>query len=169
MWWQEPHYPDSNRNCIPWRVVWVIDPETGEVLIMLTLQSTKTLQMRTMLERLDIDLCCYRKDSVVLLLGLFLPHFTGTKWDETERTLNYLLSKPIHRGSSSFIASGYLAVVSVFVLILSLVMALITSVIGPGIALSDLVTSLFEELHLPQFSPRAYGSLFAAIGLLLPK
>ena len=115
------------------------------------------------------------KIAFVLLLGLFLPLFLslGLVRDETERgTLHYLLSKPIHRGEFIlYRVLGYMAVVSVFVLALSLVMGLITSIIGPG-------ESLLRVGDLPVWFGiavatilvlAAYGSLFNTVGLLLPK
>ena len=115
------------------------------------------------------------KIAFVLLLGLFLPLFLslGLVRDETERgTLHYLLSKPIHRGEFIlYRVIGYLAVVSVFVIILSLGMALITSVIGPGdsfVRLGDFpvwIGIAFTTILVLA----AYGSLFNTIGLLLPK
>ena len=110
MWWQEPHYPDSNRNGIPCDVTWVIDPETGEVI---SINADSSVDEDPVDENYVGEaghrtfVIATGKIAFVLLLGLFLPLFLslGLVRDETERgTLHYLLSKPIHRGNSFFIA-----------------------------------------------------------------
>ncbi len=178
MWWQEPHDPDSNRNGIPCDVVWIIDPETGEV-ISITADSSVD---EDPVDENYVGEAGHRtfviatgKIAFVLLLGLFLPLFLslGLVRDETERgTLHYLLSKPIHRGEFIlYRVMGYLVVVSIFILTLSLAMASITSVIGPGDSLvrfGDFPVWLgiaFTTILVLA----AYGSLFNTIGLLLPK
>ena len=178
MWWEEPHRPDANGNGIPCDVVWTIDPQTGEVI---------SIDVDSSVDEDPVDenyvgesshrtfVIATGKIAFVLLLGLFLPLFLslGLVRDETERgTLHYLLSKPIHRGEFIlYRVLGYLAVVSAFILVLSLVMGLITSVIGPGeslIRVGDLPVWLGIAIATILVLA-AYGSLFNTIGLLLPK
>lgn len=178
MWWEEPHRPDANGNGIQCDVIWVIDSQTGEVI---SISADSSVDEDPVDENYAGEashrtfVIATGKIAFVLLLGLFLPLFLslGLVRDETERgTLHYLLSKPIHRGEFIlYRVLGYLAVVSFFVLVLSLVMGLITSIIGPG-------ESLFRVGDLPVWLGiaistilvlAAYGSLFNTIGLLLPK
>ncbi len=178
MWWEEPHRPDANGNGIQCDVIWVIDSRTGEVI---SISADSSVDEDPVDENYAGEashrtfVIATGKIAFVLLLGLFLPLFLslGLVRDETERgTLHYLLSKPIHRGEFIlYRVLGYLAVVSVFVLALSLVMGLITSIIGPG-------ESLLRVGDLPVWLGiaiatilvlAAYGSLFNTIGLLLPK
>jgi len=115
------------------------------------------------------------KIAFVMILGLFLPLFLalGLVRDESENgTLHYLLSKPIHRGEFIlYRLLGYLAIVVSYIVILTFIIALITSIIGPGgsiIRLSDypvwLGISLSTILVLT-----AYGSVFNTVGLVLPR
>ena len=115
------------------------------------------------------------KIAFVMILGLFLPLFLalGLVRDESENgTLHYLLSKPIHRGEFIlYRLLGYLAIVVSYTVILTFIIAFITSIIGPGdslIRLSDypvwLGISLSTILVLT-----AYGSVFNTVGLVLPK
>ena len=115
------------------------------------------------------------KIAFVMILGLFLPLFLalGLVRDESENgTLHYLLSKPIHRGEFIlYRLLGYLAIVVSYIVILTLIIAFITSIIGPGesiIRLSDypvwLGISLSTILVLT-----AYGSVFNTVGLVLPR
>ena len=115
------------------------------------------------------------KIAFVMILGLFLPLFLalGLVRDESENgTLHYLLSKPIHRGEFIlYRLLGYLAVVVSYTVILTFIIAFITSIIGPGdsiIRLSDypvwLGISLSTILVLT-----AYGSVFNTVGLILPR
>ena len=108
-----------------------------------------------------------------MILGLFLPLFLalGLVRDESENgTLHYLLSKPIHRGEFIlYRLLGYLAIVVSYTVILTFLIAFITSIIGPGdslIRLSDypvwLGISLSTILVLT-----AYGSVFNTVGLSL--
>ena len=178
MWWEEPYRPDANGNGIQCDVIWVIDSRTGEVI---SISADSSVDEDPVDENYAGEashrtfVIATGKIAFVLLLGLFLPLFLslGLVRDETERgTLHYLLSKPIHRGEFIlYRVLGYLAVVSVFVLALSLVMGLITSIIGPG-------ESLLRVGDLPVWLGiaiatilvlAAYGSLFNTIGLLLPK
>ena len=110
-----------------------------------------------------------------MILGLFLPLFLalGLVRDESENgTLHYLLSKPIHRGEFIlYRLLGYLAIVVSYIVILTFIIAFITSIIGPGdsiIRLSDypvwLGISLSTILVLT-----AYGSVFNTVGLVLPR
>lgn len=170
--------PDSNRNGIPCDVVWYVDPNTGEVI---------SINADDFVDEDPVDedyagesshrafVIASGKVAFVLLLGLFLPLFLalGLVRDETERgTLHYLLSKPIHRGEFiTYRVLGYLAVVSSYVIALCLLMALITSLIGPGddlIRFGDfpvwigIATATILVLA-------AYGSLFNTIGLVMPK
>ena len=139
MWWEEPHRPDANGNGIQCDVIWVINSQTGEVI---SISADSSVDEDPVDENYAGEashrtfVIATGKIAFVLLLGLFLPLFLslGLVRDETERgTLHYLLSKPIHRGEFIlYRVLGYMAVVSVFVLALSLVMGLITSIIGPG-------------------------------------
>ena len=115
------------------------------------------------------------KIAFVMILGLFLPLFLalGLVRDESENgTLHYLLSKPIHRGEFIlYRLLGYLAIVVSYTVILTFLIAFITSIIGPGdslIRISDypvwLGISLSTILVLT-----AYGSVFNTVGLVLPK
>jgi ABC-type transport system involved in multi-copper enzyme maturation permease subunit len=115
------------------------------------------------------------KIAFVMLLGLFLPLFLalGLVRDESENgTLHYLLSKPIHRGEFIlYRLLGYLAIVVSYTVILTFIIAFITSIIGPGesiIRLSDypvwMGISLSTILVLI-----AYGSVFNTVGLVLPR
>ncbi|MBF92765.1 MAG: hypothetical protein CMB78_03210 [Euryarchaeota archaeon] len=115
------------------------------------------------------------KGAFVILLGLFLPLFLalGLVRDETENgTLHLLLSKPIHR--AEFIVYrllGYLAVSGTYVIALSLVVGLVSSVLGPGdsiIRLSDMPVWLGIGLATTLVLA-AYGSVFNAMGLISPK
>ena len=178
MWWEEPHRPDANGNGIQCDVIWVINSQTGEVI---SISADSSVDEDPVDENYAGEashrtfVIATGKIAFVLLLGLFLPLFLslGLVRDETERgTLHYLLSKPIHRGEFIlYRVLGYMAVVSVFVLALSLVMGLITSIIGPG-------ESLLRVGDLPVWFGiavatilvlAAYGSLFNTVGLLLPK
>ena len=115
------------------------------------------------------------KMAFVILLGLFLPLFLalGLIRDETENgTLHYLLSKPIHRGE--FIAYrllGYLSVTGSYVLILSLLVGIITALLGPGdeiFRISDIPVWL--GIGFATFLVlAAYGALFNTLGLISPK
>jgi ABC-type transport system involved in multi-copper enzyme maturation permease subunit len=115
------------------------------------------------------------KIAFVMILGLFLPLFLalGLVRDESENgTLHYLLSKPIHRGEFIlYRLLGYLAIVVSYTVILILIVALITSLIGPGdsiVRLSDypvwMGIALATILVLT-----AYGSIFNTVGLVMPK
>ena len=177
-WWEYQHEPDANRNGIPCDVVWAVDPVTGEVI---------SIDPDDYVDEDPVDeeyagesshrafVIASGKIAFVLLLGLFLPLFLalGLVRDETERgTLHYLLSKPIHRGEFIFYrVLGYMAVVSSFVIVLALLMALITSLIGPG---DDLIR--FGDFPVwvgiaaaTILVLAAYGSLFNTIGLIMPK
>ena len=115
------------------------------------------------------------KMAFVILLGLFLPLFLalGLIRDETENgTLHYLLSKPIHRGE--FIAYrllGYLSVTGSYVIILSLLVGIITALLGPGdeiFRISDIPVWL--GIGFATFLVlAAYGALFNTLGLISPK
>ncbi len=178
LWWEEPHRPDANGNGIQCDVIWVINSQTGEVI---SISADSSVDEDPVDENYAGEashrtfIIATGKIAFVLLLGLFLPLFLslGLVRDETERgTLHYLLSKPIHRGEFIlYRVLGYMAVVSVFVLALSLVMGLITSVIGPGeslIRVGDLPV-WFGIAIATILVLAAYGSLFNTVGLLLPK
>ncbi|MAS17637.1 MAG: hypothetical protein CMA36_04470, partial [Euryarchaeota archaeon] len=115
------------------------------------------------------------KMAFVILLGLFIPLFLslGLVRDETENgTLHLLLSKPIHR--AEFIVyrlSGYLAIAGSYVIALSLIMGLISSILGPGdqlIRLSDIPVWIGIGAATTLVLA-AYGSMFNAMGLISPK
>ena len=115
------------------------------------------------------------KIAFVMIIGLFLPLFLalGLVRDESENgTLHYLLSKPIHRGEFIlYRLLGYLAIVVSYTLILTLIIAFITSIIGPGnsfIRLSDYpvwIGIAFSTILVLT----AYGSVFNTVGLVLPR
>ncbi len=115
------------------------------------------------------------KMAFVILLGLFIPLFLslGLVRDETENgTLHLLLSKPIHR--AEFIIyrlMGYLAVSGSYVVALSLVVGLISSILGPGdqlIRFSDIPVWIGIGAATALVLA-AYGSMFNAMGLISPK
>ena len=115
------------------------------------------------------------KMAFVILLGLFIPLFLslGLVRDETENgTLHLLLSKPIHR--AEFIVyrlSGYLAIAGSYVIALSLIVGLISSILGPGdqlIRLSDIPVWIGIGAATTLVLA-AYGSMFNAMGLISPK
>ncbi len=115
------------------------------------------------------------KMAFVILLGLFIPLFLslGLVRDETENgTLHLLLSKPIHR--AEFIIyrlSGYLAISGTYVIGLSLLVGLISSILGPGdqlVRLSDMPVWIGIGVATTLVLA-AYGSLFNAMGLISPK
>ena len=110
-----------------------------------------------------------------MILGLFLPLFLalGLVRDESENgTLHYLLSKPIHRGEFIlYRLLGYLAIVVSYTVILTFIIAFITSIIGPGdsiIRLSDYPVWIGIALSTILVLT-AYGSVFNTIGLVLPR
>jgi ABC-type transport system involved in multi-copper enzyme maturation permease subunit len=115
------------------------------------------------------------KMAFVILLGLFIPLFLslGLVRDETENgTLHLLLSKPIHR--AEFIIyrlTGYLAISGSYVIGLSLVVGLISSILGPGdqiIRFSDIPVWIGIGVATTLVLA-AYGSMFNAMGLISPK
>ena len=115
------------------------------------------------------------KIAFVMIIGLFLPLFLalGLVRDESENgTLHYLLSKPIHRGEFIlYRLLGYLAIVVSYTLILTLIIAFITSIIGPGnsfIRLSDYPVWIGIALSTILVLT-AYGSVFNTVGLVLPR
>ena len=115
------------------------------------------------------------KIAFVMIIGLFVPLFLalGLVRDESENgTLHYLLSKPIHRGEFIlYRLLGYLAIVVSYTLILTLIIAFITSIIGPGnsfIRLSDYPVWIGIALSTILVLT-AYGSVFNTVGLVLPR
>jgi ABC-type transport system involved in multi-copper enzyme maturation permease subunit len=115
------------------------------------------------------------KIAFVMILGLFLPLFLalGLVRDESENgTLHYLLSKPIHRGEFIlYRLLGYLAIVASYTIILVLIIAIITSIIGPGdsiVRLSDYPVWMGIALSTILVLT-AYGSIFNTVGLVLPR
>jgi ABC-type transport system involved in multi-copper enzyme maturation permease subunit len=115
------------------------------------------------------------KMAFVILLGLFIPLFLslGLVRDETENgTLHLLLSKPIHR--AEFIVyrlAGYLAIAGSYVIVLSLVVGLLSSILGPGdqlVRLSDIPVWMGIGVATTLVLA-AYGSMFNAMGLISPK
>jgi len=115
------------------------------------------------------------KIAFIMILGLFLPLFLalGLVRDESENgTLHYLLSKPIHRGEFIlYRLLGYLAIVSSYIVLLISIVAIITSIIGPGdsiIRLTDFPVWMGIALSTILVLS-AYGAIFNTVGLLLPK
>ena len=168
---------DSNRNGIVCDVQWTYDPYGNLVSIRADSNVDEDPD-----DSKHIGESSHRtfiigtgKIAFVMILGLFLPLFLalGLVRDESENgTLHYLLSKPIHRGEFIlYRLLGYLAVVVSYTVILTFIIAFITSIIGPGdsiIRLSDypvwLGISLSTILVLT-----AYGSVFNTVGLILPR
>ena len=138
---------DSNGNGIPCDVVWILDADGDEIV---DIRADFNVN-EDPAEGEYVGESSHRtfiigtgKMAFVMLLGIFIPLFLalGLVRDETENgTLHYLLSKPIHR--AEFILYrllGYLLLAGTYILVLVLLMALITSLIGPGeslIRLSD--------------------------------
>ena len=115
------------------------------------------------------------KIAFVMILGLFLPLFLalGLVRDESENgTLHYLLSKPIHRGEFIlYRLLGYLSIVASYTILLVSIVAIITSIIGPGgsiIRLSDFPVWMGIALSTILVLT-AYGSIFNTVGLVMPK
>tara|TARA_Y100001970_G_scaffold292679_1_gene435174 strand:- start:2037 stop:3692 length:1656 start_codon:yes stop_codon:yes gene_type:complete len=112
------------------------------------------------------------KIAFVMILSIFLPLFLalGLVRDETENgTLHYLLSKPIHRGEFiTYRILGYLLISGTFVFLMSLIMASVTSLLGPGdsiIRFGDIVVWVgiaFATI----LALTAYGALFNTLGLI---
>ena len=168
---------DSNRNGIVCDVQWTYDPYGNLISIRADSNVDEDPD-----DSKHIGESSHRtfiigtgKIAFVMILGLFLPLFLalGLVRDESENgTLHYLLSKPIHRGEFIlYRLLGYLAVVVSYTVILTFIIAFITSIIGPGdsiIRLSDypvwLGISLSTILVLT-----AYGSVFNTVGLILPR
>jgi ABC-type transport system involved in multi-copper enzyme maturation permease subunit len=168
---------DSNRNGIECDVQWTYDPYGNLISIRADSNVDEDPD-----DSKHIGESSHRtfiigtgKIAFVMILGLFLPLFLalGLVRDESENgTLHYLLSKPIHRGEFIlYRLLGYLAVVVSYTVILTFIIAFITSIIGPGdsiIRLSDypvwLGISLSTILVLT-----AYGSVFNTVGLILPR
>ena len=174
---EDEYQDDGNRNGINCDVEWVYDQNGNLVSIQADYNvdedpddsehigesSHRTLIIGT------------GKIAFVMILGLFLPLFLalGLVRDESENgTLHYLLSKPIHRGEFIlYRLLGYLGIVVSYTVILILIVALITSLIGPGdsiVRLSDypvwMGIALATILVLT-----AYGSIFNTVGLVMPK
>jgi len=83
--------------------------------------------------------------------------------------LHYLLSKPIHRGEFIiYRILGYLIIAGGFVLIMSILMGLVTAVLGPGdsiFRLRDMIVWIgiaFATI----LALAAYGAIFNSLGLL---
>ena len=169
---------DNNRNGIPCDVIWILDADGDEIIEIradynvnedpeeskyLGESSHRTFIIGT------------GKMAFVMMLGIFIPLFLalGLVRDETENgTLHYLLSKPIHR--AEFIIYrllGYLLLAGTYILVLVLLMALVTSLIGPGdslIRLSDFPVWLGIGLATVLVLA-AYGALYNTLGLIAPK
>ena len=169
---------DNNRDGIPCNVIWILDADGDEIVEIradynvnedpeeskyLGESSHRTFIIGT------------GKMAFVMMLGIFIPLFLalGLVRDETENgTLHYLLSKPIHR--AEFILYrllGYLLLAGTYILVLVLLMALVTSLIGPGdslIRLSDFPVWLGIGLATVLVLA-AYGALYNTLGLIAPK
>jgi ABC-type transport system involved in multi-copper enzyme maturation permease subunit len=169
---------DNNRDGIPCNVIWILDADGDEIVEIredynvnedpeeskyLGESSHRTFIIGT------------GKMAFVMMLGIFIPLFLalGLVRDETENgTLHYLLSKPIHR--AEFIIYrllGYLLLAGTYILVLVLLMALVTSLIGPGdslIRLSDFPVWLGIGLATVLVLA-AYGALYNTLGLIAPK
>lgn len=169
---------DSNKNGIRCDVLWVVDADGNEV---------RNIVADSFVDE-DPDDEAYvgemghrtfiigvGKMAFVILLGLFIPLFLalGLVRDETESgTLHFLLSKPIHRGEFIlYRLLGYLVVSGSYVIILSLLVGIVTSALGPGeqiFRLSDLPVWLGIALATTLVLA-AYGAMFNTMGLISPK
>jgi len=169
---------DDNNNGIPCDVIWVLDADRDEIVDIRADYNVNE----------DIEEGKYQGESshrtfiigtgkmaFVMMLGIFIPLFLalGLVRDETENgTLHYLLSKPIHRAEFiTYRLLGYLLLAGTYILVLVLLMALVTSLIGPGdslIRLSDFPVWL--GIGLATFLVlAAYGALYNTLGLIAPK
>ncbi len=169
---------DDNNNGIPCDVIWVLDADRDEIVDIRADHNVNE----------DIEEGKYQGESshrtfiigtgkmaFVLMLGIFIPLFLalGLVRDETENgTLHYLLSKPIHRAEFiTYRLLGYLLLAGTYILVLVLMMALVTSLIGPGdslIRLSDFPVWL--GIGMATFLVlAAYGALYNTLGLIAPK
>ncbi len=169
---------DDNNNGIPCDVIWVLDADGDEII---DIRADYNVN-EDPAESEYVGESSHRtfiigtgKMAFVMLLGIFLPLFLalGLVRDETENgTLHYLLSKPIHR--AEFILYrllGYLLLTGTYILVLVLLMALITSLIGPGeslIRLSDFPVWLGIGLATVLVLA-AYGALYNTLGMVFPK
>ena len=166
---------DSNRNGIPCDVQWVRGAD-GSVLQIRPdyLVDEDPVDSELMGESSHRSFIIITgKIAFSMIIGIFLPLFLalGLIRDESENgTLHYLLSKPIHRGE--FIVyrlAGYLIFAGGFVLAMSLMMAVLTSILGPdGNRFSD-VNMWFGIGVVTVLSLAAYGSIFNAMGLISPR
>jgi ABC-type transport system involved in multi-copper enzyme maturation permease subunit len=110
-----------------------------------------------------------------MILSIFLPLFLalGLVRDETENgTLHYLLSKPIHRGEFiTYRLLGYVIVAGGFVMALAMIMALVTSLMGPGDSLIRLrdIAMWMGIGFATVLALTAYGAIFNTLGLVSSK
>ena len=169
---------DSNGDGIPCNVVWILDADGDEIV---EIRADFNVN-EDPAEGEYIGESSHRtfiigtgKMAFVMLLGIFIPLFLalGLVRDETENgTLHYLLSKPIHRAEFIFYRLlGYLLLVGTYILVMVLLMALITSLIGPGeslIRLSDFPVWLGIGLATVLVLA-AYGAIYNTLGLIFPK
>ena len=169
---------DDNNNGIPCDVIWILDADGDEII---DIRADFNVN-EDPAEGEYVGESSHRtfiigtgKMAFVMLLGIFIPLFLalGLVRDETENgTLHYLLSKPIHR--AEFILYrllGYLLLTGTYILVLVLLMALITSLIGPGeslIRLSDFPVWLGIGLATILVLA-AYGAMYNTLGLIFPK
>ena len=169
---------DFNNNGIRCDVLWITDSDGNEVISI----SADSFVDEDPDDEAYIGELNHRtfiigvgKMAFVILLGLFMPLFLalGLVRDETENgTLHFLLSKPIHRGEFIlYRLMGYLVVSGSYVIGLSLLVGIVTAIIGPG-------DSFFRMADLPIWLGiglsttlvlAAYGALFNTMGLISPK
>jgi len=169
---------DSNRNGIPCDVVWIIGSD-GETII--DIRADENVDEDPDDEKLSgesihrVFIIAVGKIAFIMILSIFLPLFLalGLVRDETENgTLHYLLSKPIHRGE--FIVYrilGYLLIAGSFVLLMSFLMGIFTSLLGPGdsiIRFRDILIWFAIGLTTV-LALTAYGAVFNTLGLVSPK
>ncbi len=166
---------DSNRNRIPCDVLWTRGADGSVIQIQPDmLVDEDPVDSELMGESSHRSFIIITgKIAFAMIIGIFLPLLLalGLIRDESENgTLHYLLSKPIHRGE--FIVyrlSGYLIFAGGFVLLMSLLMALVTVFLGPeGNRLADF-NVWFGIGAVTVLSLAAYGSIFNAMGLMSPK
>jgi ABC-type transport system involved in multi-copper enzyme maturation permease subunit len=112
------------------------------------------------------------KLGFVFLLSIFIPLFlaTGLIRDEmTSGTMHYMTAKPIARGEIFLYRMlGYLGIVWPYMIVMCLLMAIISGLLGPGdqfFRFSDLGV-WFSVLIAALLATLVYGMLFSFLGVL---
>lgn len=169
---------DTNRNNIDCDVRWVLGSD-GETIIFI--QADEYVDEDPDDVRLAGEgihrgfIIGTAKIAFIMILSIFLPLFLalGLVRDETENgTLHYLLSKPIHRGEFiTYRLLGYVIVAGGFVMALAMIMALVTSLMGPGDSLIRLrdIAMWMGIGFATVLALTAYGAIFNTLGLVSSK